>query len=397
MIRVMLATTLAITAAIPVAADEVFMLRSGGRVEGDWLNRDETPRETFAVRTALGTIRLAADQVVKVVQRGPEDLAYLKLRPTVPDTVEGHEEMVAWCLENRLDERRRQHLERIIQLEPDHEAARIALGYRKVSGEWMTRDEEMGSRGMVMYAGRYRTRQEIEIWEREKKQNLAEREWYSKLKRWRSWLDNGKVADGVKNIRAIDDPFAVPAIVNALSEEKVRQARLLYLEVLAGIDSPGAVAALVETSLTDPDVEVRLSCLDHLERNRSPLAVKMFLAALHDKDNIKVNRAAIGLRTLGSEEVILPLIDALVTEHKFIVNNGPPGQMSTSFSPGRRGGGMSFGGKGPQVFKRDIPNEQVHSALVQLTDGKSFGYDQKAWKSWYTSQRKSPSFNSRRD
>jgi hypothetical protein len=91
------------------------------------------------------------------------------------------------------------------------------------------------------------------------------------------------------------------------------------------------------------------------------------------------------------------LIDALVTEHKYVVSSGaPPGQTSTSFSPGG-GGGMTFGSKAPQVFTRNLPNERVHSALVALTGGKSFGYDTKAWKNWYTSQRKSPSFNSRRD
>ena len=103
-----------------------------------------------------------------------------------------------------------------------------------------------------------------------------------------------------------------------------------------------------------------------------------------------------GLRMLGSSEAIGPLIDALVTTHAFKIVTGSPGQMSTTFTPGG-GGGMSFGGGGPQIIKREIPNKEVLSALVELSDGRSFEYDVKAWKQWHVRQKKSQALDARRD
>lgn len=379
------------------ACAEVFVLHTGGRIEGRLLNPNQSPRETFVIRPTFGgEIALPHDQVAQVITSSPEEQKYAQLRPTYPDTADGHWQLAEWCLKNRLLDQRRVHLERTIELDPEHEAARSALGYRKVQGTWMTRDEEMAARGMILYKGRYRTQQEIALWEQEQKQNLAEREWQAKLKRWYDWLNTpSKFQQAVQNIRAIRDPFAVPALTKFLAEEKNPQRRILFIEALAHNESPSALVPLVKVSLSDPEEEVRLTCLDHLIAKKSPDALKLYIAALNDKSNTKVNRAASALRLLNDSEAVGPLIDALVTRHKYKIVTGSPGQMSSTFS-GNGAGGFSFGSKPPQIIERNQRNEQVLSALLAIT-GQNFSYDIGAWKRWHAAQKNALDVDTRRD
>jgi hypothetical protein len=98
---------------------------------------------------------------------------------------------------------------------------------------------------------------------------------------------------------------------------------------------------------------------------------------------------------MGDRSAIGPLIDALITVHKFKIvtsNSGGPGSTTTTFGkgPGMGGGGMTMG-QGPTYFKRDMQNQAVLDTLAVLT-GVNYGFDKRAWKNWYASQRqKAPS------
>jgi len=385
--------------ASPELHADVLMLESGGQLRGQLLNRDESPRKTYVVRTELGAVvTLDRDQVERIVYQSPEELQYEKMRTRYPDTVEGHWELVEWCRENRLDKARQVHLERIIQLDPDHEEARRLLGYQKYNGRWMTREEEMALRGFKFYDGRYRTPQEIELMERDKKQRLAERQWHSNLKRWRDWLDSDRRELAKKNILEIDDPHATPALKKYLEEEQHRAVKLLYIEALTNLRSGSALQTLIDTSLDARDDEVRLTCLDYIAEEKPPAAVAQYIQALKSKDNVKVNRAAQALGMIGNPQAISPLINAMVTEHKYIVNTGgQPGQMSSTFSPsGGPGGGLRIGG-GPKTVTQQHFNQSVLNALIVLSDGQNYGRDQDAWRNWYILHRRSQVIDTRRD
>jgi len=386
--------------AASASAAEIFVLKSGGKVRGTWLNRHESPRETFDIRTlAGGVISFDRGQVEQVVVLSPDELLYERMRPTFPDTVAGHEELAEWCLEKELHAQRRSHLERIVELDPNHDEARRALGYTKSGGEWMTRDELMAARGMIMYRGRYRTRQEIELWEMDRKSELAEKEWFRRMKMWRDWLNSpDRFAEALKEIKDIRDPYAVPALTRYVEDpEEPRKLKVILIDVLAEIGSGRAIGLLVERSLKDKDQEVRLTCLDEIVERKPPAALAMYIAALKSKDNKQVNRAARALGELGNPEAIQPLFDALVTEHKYVVQTGQPGQLSSTFTPsGGGGGGLSFGGGGPKIFERELQNREVRSALVRLTK-EDFGFEEKDWKRWYASTRRANSLDARRD
>ena len=392
------------------ARADVFVLENGGRVSGELLNPTESPREKFVVETpGGGRVTLQRNQVKQRLTVRAAEAEYQKIRPSYPDTVDGHWELAQWCLQERLTAQRETHLKRILELEPDHEEVRRLLGYRRHNGKWLTRDEFMEAQGYRRYKGDWKLPQQIDLIEGKRTEDVAEKEWFQKINRWRGWLNGGERGEQAKqNIEAINDPHAVRALVAAMQDDRRQAARVLFIGVLGRLATPTALKALAACSLDDADDEVRLSCLDQLKTKKTPELVSFYAGKLRPKnsDNVVVNRAAMALGQLNDRSAIGPLIEALVTTHKFKVNTsgggGGPGSMSSTFGTGAGGkgappgaGGLSVGG-GPQIITQQLANQPVLDALVALT-GVNFAFDKQQWRAWYASQKGNDSIDARRD
>jgi hypothetical protein len=381
----------------PVVA-EVFVLSTGGRVTGECFNPDEVPRKKFVIKTPTGArVTLDRSQVKQVLHPRPEELEYERIRPSYPDTVEGQWALAEWCRTARLVAQRETHLKRVIELDPNHVAARRALGYNQIDGKWMTQEEAMAARGYQFYRGHYRTAQEITLLENKRKIEIAEKEWAQKLQRWRDWLGGDRGPLGRQNILAIRDPHAVAALARNLQNDRSPQARVLYVEALANVGTPDAAKVLAACSLEDPVEEVRLTCLDYLEKKPNPDVVAYYVGKLRSKDNRVVNMAAVALGRMKDPSAIGPLIEALVTVHKYKLSRGSPGAMSLRFPTGNTPGGIGLAmNDGPKIVSRALQNQSVLDALVALT-GQNFRFDQRAWAYWHAAQRKPAQLDARRD
>ncbi len=150
------------------AAGDIFVLRSGGRIEGDLVNNDEKPRTSYVISLPGGGQVTLDAAVVAKVESVPKELAeYEKVRREHPNTVQGQLQMADWCRDHNLAAQRKTHLERVLQLDPDHADARRSLGYRKVNDQWMTLEEEMAAQGKVKRvvngSTRWLTHQEADV------------------------------------------------------------------------------------------------------------------------------------------------------------------------------------------------------------------------------------------
>jgi hypothetical protein len=375
---------------------DVFLLTSGGRLEGTLANPDESPREKYVVQLAGGQVTLARSQVTQWLRPRPAEVEYERVHATYPDTPEGQWKLAAWCLEQGLIAQRKTHLERILVLDPEHAEARRALGYIKSNGRWTTQEELMKSQGFLRYRGRWRLPQEVEVIQAKERTEKAEKEWAQKLDRWHNNLGTDRDSVARDGIHAIADPTAVKPLAQLLKREAPDKVRLLYVDALARIGVPEALQALAVCALHDASEEVRLSCVDLLGKTKSHEVVAYFVGQLKSKDNGIVNRAAVGLARMGDHSAVLPLIEALWTTHKFkiVTGSGGANSMSTTFSS-TGGGGMSMGG-GPKIIKKELQNQTVLDALVMLT-GANFGFDVRAWKAWYASQKQHNALDTRRN
>ena len=393
-----IAAMLPLVGLAPLARGEEFALRGGGQITGEWLNPDQVPRTDYAIGVGNGRIVLPAAAVEEVRTVDPAEVEYRRIRPGFADTASDQWALAEWCLEHGLDRQRRTHLKRTIELDPDHAEARRILGYAKHNGEWKTPEQVMTEQGYVRYKGRWRTPQEVQLMERDERTERAEKEWYVRIRRWRDWLGGNRAAEGRRQLLGITDPLAVPGLADHLADEENPQARILLIEALANVGTPDALKVLAKQAMDDPIEEVRLTCLDYLKKTKSPSVVEYFAGKLKSKDNKVINRAGVALGAMGSPAAVSPLIDALVTEHKFkITPGGGSGSMSVGFPTGGSGGGggLSMNQK-PKIVKQMFRNQAVLDALVAITD-QSYGYNQQAWRHWLASQRRRIQFDPRRD
>jgi hypothetical protein len=387
---------------------EVFVLSNEGRVTGEWVNKEDKDAEQYVIRTATGgTVKLAKDQVERVYVPSAEELEYEQVRDSYEDTAVGQWELAEWCRERLLREQRAKHLERCIELDPNHQDARRALGYTLQDGEWKTQEQHFLDRGYVRYRGKWMLPQEVDMAERLRKNKKETGEWFQKIKRWRGWLDNERAHEAEELLLDITDPNAVPALSQYFEGEKDPKIRLLFVDALANVNSSDAVYTLGDGAIYDGDLEVRLTCLDYLKKEPRPDLVKYYAGALKHKDNVTVNRAAFCLKELQDDSVVSALIDSLVTTHKTKIGKSGGGDQYTTTFGGPTGGGgggagmsaspggLSMGG-GPKILVQHLRNTEVLDALVNLT-GANFGYDTQAWKHWLTSQQKAPAANVRRN
>lgn len=383
----------ALAAAVPIALSsparaDLFLLEGGGRVEGEWLNREEQPLREYVVRTPAGlTISLPQDQVREAVRESAAEAEYRRRAPQAPDTSEAQWALAEWCRKQGLIHERRTHLERIIQLDPNHQRARGALGYQYLQGQWITRSEFRRQEGYEYYQGRWRTPQEIEILEASGRTELAEKDWLIKLRRWRKDLATAdKAASAYDQIAAIKDPVAIAPLATAFKGEGDRRVKMLYADVLANINTAQAVGVLVDRTLSDPDEELFHYCLGKLVQLQPPHVADGFIAALKDSSNARVNRAGAALGRLQDKSAVSPLIDALITTHTVVLPGSPgagPNSTSTTFG---EGGTVMKQNEGPRVQITHVQNQHVLDALTKLA-GADFGFDKRAWRFWHAQEK----------
>ncbi|NOY42492.1 MAG: HEAT repeat domain-containing protein [Planctomycetes bacterium] len=383
---------------IDVAWADVYEMKDGGQVAGNLIDRGKDGE--YVVETTEGAVvTLTRKQVRRVVSQDAKYLEYVKLSRSLPDTADAHRMIIDWCKESKLNKLTDHHRRRLLELDPSDEQARASLGFQQHQGRWLTQEEIMAQRGFVRYDGAYRTVQDIALRENEKRRKTEEVDWQRKIRLWRNWLDDRRSAEAVQLISEINDPYAAPALVKFLEKERNLQVRDLLLETLAELKHPQAATTLVNFSLNNPDREVRLQCLDYLIKYHQPISLRTYVKVLKHRDNVMVNRAAEALQEIGNPEALSPLIDSLITTHKYKNGDAPPGDITTSFSSdsgGGGGGGLSFGGA-PKIRKIDQKNLDVRQALVELSGGQDFEYNRKAWRRWYINQQVREFVDARRD
>jgi hypothetical protein len=387
-----------LAARAPDARGDVFALSQGGQVVGEFQNPEQSPRETYLVKTPEGVLlTLARSQVKQVLRPKPEEIEYEKIRSQYPDTAEGQWNLAEWCKEQKLNAQRKVHLQRAIELDPAHEPAHKALGHIKVNGNWTTQREVMAEQGYRWHKDRWRTQQEIDILDEKQQANAAEKEWMQKIGRWLGWLATDRADEARAALLAIRDPVATKGLAAGLRNYQADpDVRVLLAQALAGMGTLQARKALAFGAIEDPVEDVRMACLELLKKKKEPVIVDIFVAKLRDKksSNATINRAGVALRVMGDRSAVGPLIDALVTVHKFKIGNANPGQMSTTFGSG--GGGLSVGSQ-PKILRQQMQNPDVLDALVALTGQAALGFNVRLWRDWYDAQRNHEAPDVRRD
>lgn len=403
-------------ASTPARADLIH-LKGGGEIRGKIDSRQISRQRQVTITTLSGgTVTVDADKIEFVTRRSLTTEEFETRLKLSEQTVEAFEELAEWCRLKNLKKQRLSVLQRIVELDPQHQAAHRGLGHIQYEGQWVSRDERMRAEGYVKHKGRYITRQQLELVQKDDAQLSAELAWYKSVRVWHGWLTGrhrDRSREGLKQLQAIDTVDAVSALTQFLGEDKRKASRMLYVEILVGIDGPRVAGSLALMSLRDKDQEVRYAALNGIPGDQQRAAIPVFLRGLKDELNAVVRRAAVGLNRVGNEEVVAALVDALVTSHRYRVRVPAKGQ-SVSFNAdgstttqsllppdveaALRTGQLPYGVQVHQpqltkkptrtvIIKREHRNEEVLVALQKIT-GRDFGYNERTWHLWANSQKK---------
>lgn len=255
-------------------AKEVLILQNDGRIEGEIIADETLDKKQYRIKTPSGGQLVIDKSAVKqVVIVGKDETEYDRLRTLAPDTVEGQWKLAEWCREKKMPKQRVPHLERVIALEPDHQQARLALGYSQINGRWLHRDEWMKERGYVLFKGEWKLPQEVELLEQQAVSKTQERDWYAKLNRLKADYLNGtpnKSQEAWQKLLAIDDPYAVPAILQELKSEKLPRLLRAYIEALGRISNGPASALWLIWRWGPPRINTRNWPWSNSKKERTP-------------------------------------------------------------------------------------------------------------------------------
>jgi hypothetical protein len=132
------------------AADEV-VLKNGSKLEGT-VTEDGNK---VTIDIGSGTITIDRSEI-KAINR-PNELNQEydhRMQSVKPDDLNGHYQAYLWAKQqDGLKARSERLLRKMLEIDPNHEPSRRALGYVNHKGAWLTQDEHKAALGLVKYNG----------------------------------------------------------------------------------------------------------------------------------------------------------------------------------------------------------------------------------------------------
>ena len=401
----------------PVQADLV-RLNNGGEIRGTFVgppSRRQSSEVSIVTLTGASVVVSRDDLEFATPRSIGLELYESKVRD-LPDTVDAHWELAQWCREQKLSRQRTEQLEAVLRVDPDHIEAHKALRHTFQNGRWMTRDQLMTSQGYVRHNRRWVTQQELDFLQKTEAERQAELAWYSRVRLWLGWATERKdkrKRDGITKLRGISDPDAIPALRQFLGEHQNGAVRLMFVRILVQLPGSKPLRPLVERSLEDGDATIRTEAVAGLKPVDYPDAARIYVEALKHDLVVVVRRAALALRTVGTEAVVEDLIDALVTQHQCRVtvavqdpsyalgSDGSIGYSNNRTLPlnveaALRTGQLPYGAvvepsrratrTKTVTCQTEEMNLEVRATLRELT-GQDFGYNERSWHLWWAAQK----------
>jgi len=147
-------TPWALLAALAAAAsaDEV-VLKNGSKIQGTV----QEDGNKITIDVGSGTITIDRSEV-KAINKptGLNEEFDRRAKEARPDDTEAQWQLYGWAKQQEgLKPRADRVLRNIIEIDPNHEGARRALGYVNHKGAWLTQDEYKATLGLVKYNGEW--------------------------------------------------------------------------------------------------------------------------------------------------------------------------------------------------------------------------------------------------
>lgn len=229
---------------------------------------------------------------------GGPDQALLEYRERVAaiekGDASGHYLLGLWCKQQGLADEARLQFDKVVSLSPDHRGARRELGHEQCGGQWLTRDEAMRAKGLVLHDGAWMLPEEVDrllLPETEKKEMEAEQARVRKLLKTMQTGEPRVERMAVKALDGIEDRYKVEPMAYAL-RYPTENVRVFVAEELGRIKDQRALRPLIYRSLVDPSEPVRDATLAAVVNYGVPNTVAPYIRALGSPNqDVRINAA----------------------------------------------------------------------------------------------------------
>ncbi len=193
----------------------------------------------------------------------------------------------------------------VVEIEPDHRAARRALGYERVDGSWVVGDEAKRKKGFVLAGGRWMLRAEADRLMRE---GLMKQATVTKAHRQRAKEIAEALRDDDKDVRnaaaeligELPSAALVRPIKRLLHCRHV-DSRLLAVKTLGRTADRVVLPWLIHTSMFDANEKVRAYAFRSIKGFRDKDVFFPYARALFSKSPVSRIQAAKALAALGDD------------------------------------------------------------------------------------------------
>lgn len=247
-----------------------------------------------AVRWLSGQVRSGdywqgADEAGKALDSDARRSEYRALRAKLPDTLDAHQKLAAFCNRQGLKEEERAHLSRVVDFQPDHLEARQKLGFRRIADRWWSREEmeREQRRSETVAAG-------LDAW-RGKVEAIA-----------KNWNDKAELRrrHAREQLAAIKDSAAIPALEQVLSNLHA-DAAWASVEKIATFFDQESTLSLARHAVLAPWPEVRELAARKLKDRPEDEYVPLLLGAMSHPIESRASVArGIGGRLLYRHEFV---------------------------------------------------------------------------------------------
>jgi len=324
------------------------------------------------------------------------------------DDADAQYRLALWCAEQGLDAEARFHYRAVVTIDPDHRAARRALGFEHVAGRWVAGKDAMRAKGFQEFDGRWVTPEEYALYAKDeiaaKAERAARKAGDDALKR--AWnADPAVRARAMGEIEQLDAKYRLrPLSIAARIDRK--DVRMRAIDGLKALNDKDALPPLYKRAIFDGDEEVRKAAVEGIKATDAEGKIGPFVNALGSAFAPVRIHAAEALGTLGDAGAVGPLIAryqvsggsgqsvyiSQVNQISYVQDfDVEVAQTAFIADPviGVIQDGLTLNFRAlSHTGTYDVYEGAAYAgALRNLTD-KDFGNDAKAWAEWYRNQKR---------
>ncbi len=213
--------------------------------------------------------------------------SYERRRATAADTVDGQLAIADWCAKHRLRAQETAHLNRVLQLSPDHAVARERLQFERVAGSWVPRTD--------LWQGLRQSKQvdeSLQTWQGKLEDLLAS------LRRRKAT----RTESMLERLKSELTPEAVPALEIVLGNNG-EAAALLGVQLLGSVQHHDAAASLARQAIVSRFPAVWTAAVEELQNRPRDHYIPLWLAELSTPIESRIQAELINGRFLYRHEL----------------------------------------------------------------------------------------------